>query len=93
MGSSMQCMDTRREGYHSYLLRLWRAGSSATWLAAVQSTATEQVMYLPNLTALYAFLEAQMAVERASSAPDNAAAAHLTGMPSPLKWDDGEDNA
>jgi hypothetical protein len=49
------------DNYRSYLLRMWRDNPQGTWLASLQSTATEQVYVFADLEQLWAFLKTQAA--------------------------------
>jgi hypothetical protein len=56
--------------YRSYLLRFWRAGGDQPWRASLQSTATGEKIAFVDLSALFAFLVEQAAVdEEAPTAP------------------------
>jgi hypothetical protein len=58
--------------YLSYLLRLWRSGSSEQWRGSLQSTANGETQVFADVTALLAFLVTQLAEES-----DDSALAHL----------------
>lgn len=53
----MNYADYKRSEYQSYLLRLWREGSTqAAWRVSLQSTANEQIQHFVSLEALFLFL-------------------------------------
>ena len=55
--------------YRSYLLRLWRDAAGGNWRVALQSTATEQTVYVPTVEALQDYLLAQPAQDVTGEAP------------------------
>jgi hypothetical protein len=44
--------------YHSYLLRLWRESEQGARRASLENVMTSERHSFPNLTSLYAFLQA-----------------------------------
>jgi hypothetical protein len=47
------------------LLRLWRNGPHGSWLASLQSTATQQVRHFADLEQLWSYLNAQTSTDNA----------------------------
>jgi hypothetical protein len=69
--------------YRSYLLRFWRAGSEQPWRASLQSTATGEKIAFVDLSALFAFLVEQAAVdEETLAAQDNLSSSQDSCVPS-----------
>ena len=59
-------MSSEQPDYRSYLLRLWRANGEDpdNWRVSLESTRTRQLHVFPSLTALFGFLQRQIAVGR-----------------------------
>ena len=55
-------MTQEQEHYHSFLLRLWRAGNGGepVWRASLESPHTGEHLGFANLGELFAYLEAQI---------------------------------
>lgn len=47
------------DGYHAYMMRLWRAGSDDTWRVSLHCVQTGEKLHFPGLASLYAYLHAQ----------------------------------
>jgi hypothetical protein len=45
--------------YHSFLLRLWRESEYGAWRASLENVITGERHGFPNLTSLFAFLQAK----------------------------------
>jgi hypothetical protein len=54
-------MDSERQGYQAYLVRLWRVCSSGKWVwrAALESPHTGERQVFADLAGLFAYLERQ----------------------------------
>jgi hypothetical protein len=50
--------------YRSYLLRLWREDPRAAWRASLQSTASSEVRKFAGVEQLWAFLVAELELDR-----------------------------
>ena len=70
-------MDSERQGYQAYLVRLWRVRSSGKWVwrATLESPHTGERQVFADLAGLFAYLERQTGgldlLELTDDRPDN----------------------